>query len=117
MRLRVQVIASLPVKKNKNGTWSGINITYYGLLIACAQAFAMSVFCALMGSIRAPLDDLAMLAAGVLFVCVVASKALARMVEKKQHTFTSDFAIISNSCWKIIFAYKKKEGLYATNPN
>lgn len=83
-----QIIASLPVKKNEDGSWSGINITYYGLLIACAQVFAMSVFCILMGSIKAFLEDLAILAAGVLFVCVVASKALARIVEKKQNTFT-----------------------------
>jgi prolipoprotein diacylglyceryltransferase len=85
---RWQIIASLPMKKNKNGSWSGVNITYYGFLIACAQVIAVSVFCVLMGALSVPLSDLAMLASGLLFMCIIASKVLARVVEKKQNTFT-----------------------------
>jgi len=85
---RWQIIASLPVKKNKNGSWSGINITYYGLLIACAQVVAVSMFCILMGAIHVPLNDLAYLAVGLLLICTVASKVLARVIEKKKNTFT-----------------------------
>lgn len=85
---RCQIIASLPMKKNKEGSWSGINITYYGLLIACAQVIAVSMFCILMGAIRVSLNDLELLSVGLLLVCIVASKVLARLVEKKKNTFT-----------------------------
>lgn len=85
---RWQIIASFPMKKNINGSWTGVNITYYGLLIACAQVIAVSVFCILMGALSVPLSDLAMLASGLLFLCIIASKVLARIVEKKQNTFT-----------------------------
>ena len=85
---RWQIMASFPMKKNINGSWSGVNITYYGFLIACAHVIAVSVFCILMGALSVPLSDLAMLASGLLFLCIIASKVLARVVEKKQNTFT-----------------------------
>lgn len=85
---RWQIIASLPLKKNDDGSWSGVNITYYGFLIACAQVIAVFMFSILMGSVGVPLTNLALLVAGILSVCVVASKVLARIVEKKQNTFT-----------------------------
>jgi prolipoprotein diacylglyceryltransferase len=85
---RWQIIASLPLKNNDDGSWSGVNITYYGFLSACAQVVAVSMFSILAGSVGVPLTNLAILAAGIISVCVVASKVLAIVVEKKQNTFT-----------------------------
>jgi len=85
---RWQIIASFPVKKDEGNLWKGINITYYGLLIACAQAVALSVFIVLMGSINVSLSNIILFVAIVICLCVPASKILARIIEKKMHTFT-----------------------------
>ena len=85
---RWQIIASFPVKKNEDNFWEGINFTYYGLLIACAQAVALSIFIVLMGSINVSLFNVILFVAIVICLCVPASKILARIIEKKMHTFT-----------------------------
>lgn len=87
-RERWQIIASFPVKKIGDDSWAGVNITYYGFIVASAQVIAVSVFFVLLGAIGVPRGDLAMLAAGLLLVCLPASKIVAKVVEKKSNTFT-----------------------------
>jgi prolipoprotein diacylglyceryltransferase len=83
-----QIIAAVPVKKDETGFWHGVNLTYYGFLIASAQAIAVSMFFVLMGALHVSHSDLAIISIGLLFVCLVASKILAKIVEKKLNTFT-----------------------------
>jgi hypothetical protein len=85
---RWQVIAAFPVKKEENNLWKGINFTYYGLLIACAQTGAISVFIVLMGSVNVPFLNIILFIGILIGLCVPAAKIFARIIEKKMHTFT-----------------------------
>jgi len=90
---RWQVLASVPVRKKAGGDWSGVNLTWYGLFTANAYAVAMSALFMLMGTVRVPLAGTVALAAIMLFACVPASRLVARVVEKKAHTFTVGGAV------------------------
>ena len=92
-RERWQILASVPVRKKENGDWNGVNLTWYGLLTANAYAFAVVVLFILMGAVRVPLAGTAALAAAMLSLCVPASRLVARLVEKKAHTFTVGGAV------------------------
>jgi len=85
---RWQFIASFPISKSENDLWKGINLTYYGLIIACAQAFAIAIFITLTGSIGVSLAMIALVGFVLVCSCVLAAKMFARIVEKKKHTFT-----------------------------
>lgn len=87
-RERWQMFASIPVRKTIDGKWHGINLTYYGLLSANAYLLAALLFFLLMGSIGIPLPASLTIIAVILSICAPASRLIARIVEKKSHTFT-----------------------------
>jgi hypothetical protein len=88
-----QVVASMPVAKTEQGEWRGINFTWYGLLSANAYLVAVVVLLVLMGAVGVPPVGTAILAAAMLCCCVPASRLVARIVEKKAHTFTVGGAV------------------------
>ena len=88
-----QVVASMPSSKTEQGEWKGINFTWYGLLTANAYLVAVAVLLVLMGSVGVPPVGTAILAAAMLCCCVPASRLVARIVEKKAHTFTVGGAV------------------------
>jgi len=83
-----QIIATIPVRRQENGLWEGINFTYYGFFTANAYIFSVAVYFILLGSVHSPFSVSMSVCASVLAVCVPASKVIARMVEGKQATFT-----------------------------
>ena len=88
-----QIMASIPVFKTEQGEWSGVNLTWYGLLTANAYMVAVAVLLVLMGAVGVPPMGTAILAAALLCCCVPASRLVARVVEKKAHTFTVGGAV------------------------
>ena len=92
-RERWQILAAMPVHKEESGTWTGVNFTWYGLLTANAYAVAVAVLIVLLGAVRVPLTAAAISAAVMLLFCVPASSLVARIVEKKAHTFTVGGAV------------------------
>jgi hypothetical protein len=90
---RWQVVAAMPVFKTDQGCWQGINFTWYGLLTANAYLVSVAVLLALLGSVGVPPLGTAILAAAMLCCCVPASRLVARIVEKKAHTFTVGGAV------------------------
>jgi hypothetical protein len=88
-----QIVASVPSSRTEQGTWMGINFTWYGLLTANAYLVAVAVMLVLMGSVTVPPLGTAILAATMLGCCVPASRLVARIVEKKSHTFTVGGAV------------------------
>ena len=90
---RWQFVASMPVSRNDQGVWSGINFTWYGLLTANAYLVAVAVLMVLMGAVGVPPVGTAIFAAALLCCCVPASRLVARIVEKKAHTFTVGGAV------------------------
>lgn len=88
-----QIVASMPSSKTEQGDWRGINFTWYGLLTANAYLVSVAVLLVLMGAIGVPPVGTAILAAAMLCCCVPASRLVARIVEKKAHTFTVGGAV------------------------
>jgi hypothetical protein len=85
---RWQMIASIPIRRENNGCWQGINLTYYGLLTANAYLAAVAFFLILQGAIDLSLGKSLLLVLVILGICVPASRLIAKWVEKKAHTFT-----------------------------
>lgn len=90
---RWQFVASMPERKNEEGGWHGINFTWYGLLTANAYLVAVAVLLVLLGSLGVSPTAIALLALTMLSCCVPASRLVARVVEKKAHTFTVGGAV------------------------
>ena len=88
-----QIVASMPSAKTGEGEWRGINFTWYGLLTANAYLVAVAVLLVLMGAVGVPPVGTAILTAAMLCCCVPASRLVARIVEKKAHTFTVGGAV------------------------
>jgi hypothetical protein len=85
---RWQFLASVPIFKDSNGRWVGLNFTYYGLLTANALVFGVALLIVLMGSLRVPAVVTLSLICAVLIPCLPAARWIARLVEGKQCTFT-----------------------------
>jgi hypothetical protein len=83
-----QIMAVVPINKNKDGMWESINFTYYGLL--CSNALSISAVLAviLMGSIQIPLALSLMVIGIILLITVPSASIIAKIVEKKSATFT-----------------------------
>jgi hypothetical protein len=85
---RWQMIAAVPLKKNGNGEWHGLNLTYYGFFSASASAFGTALMIVLAASLGTPLLATAGLIATMLAICLPASRMVAWLVEGKRNTFT-----------------------------
>jgi prolipoprotein diacylglyceryltransferase len=85
---RWQILATIPLSKGENGNWRGINITWYGLLSATAYMLASALLLVLAGSIGIPPLITLIILVLVLGVAMPAARIMARVVEKKKHTFT-----------------------------
>jgi hypothetical protein len=83
-----QILAAVPVAKDEDGRWRGVNLTYYGAITASAAVAAVALLCVLLTAIRVPLLGILALVAGELALCLPAAKLIARVVEKKPCTFT-----------------------------
>ncbi|MBD1400841.1 prolipoprotein diacylglyceryl transferase family protein [Pelovirga terrestris] len=88
-----QMLATLPVRKGKDCSNEGTNLTWYGLLTANAYAAALALLFVLLGSAAIPLTSMLVIAALLLLICVPASRLIARLVEGKSHTFTIGGAV------------------------
>ncbi|HUN55978.1 MAG TPA: prolipoprotein diacylglyceryl transferase family protein [Smithella sp.] len=97
-----QVLACLPTRKGQDGMWQGINLTYYGFFNALAYLFAVVMFLIMMGSQNIRVADTILLAVPFLAICMLASRLIARLVEKKRFTFSvggASFAGILIAPW------------------
>lgn len=83
-----QILASVPRRKLSAATWNGVNLTFYGLISAAAYTFATAILILLLKSAHISLNAILILIAGILGICVPASRWIARWVEKKSSTFT-----------------------------
>lgn len=85
---RWQIIAAVPVLKNEDGQWRGLNFTYYGLFTAIAYVVATAILLILTGAAGvAPIQSFAVVVLGSI-LCMPAARIVAMIVERKRHTFT-----------------------------
>ncbi|MCG8393374.1 MAG: prolipoprotein diacylglyceryl transferase [Pseudomonadales bacterium] len=85
---RWQFVASLPLKKNADGSWRGLNLTFYGLFTGIAGGLGVATFILLTASAGVSLGTTLLLTLGVLAICLPAAKIIATVVEKNRHGFT-----------------------------
>lgn len=87
-RERWQMLAVLPVHKQQDNSWHGLNLTYYGFFVATSQLFSITLLVILLGSLAISLTGTLLTLFLLLLVCLPAARVIAMIVEKKQHTFT-----------------------------
>ncbi len=85
---RWQILGAIPIYKQANGQWQGLNLTYYGLINACAVTFALAMTFILLGAVGLPMKTIIFSVCGVLMVFAPFAKWMAQLVEKKNNTFT-----------------------------
>ena len=104
-RERWQIICTVPVKKTANGSWKGLNLTYYGFFNALALCAGVALVFILTASAGIDFKVFAATIFFVLGICMPASRVIARWVEKKRHTFSvgaaSFFGIIAGP-WLVL---------------
>lgn len=90
---RWQIAAAVPLRKGDNGSWSGVNLTWYGILTANAYFVATALALILMGAAGISLRSVVALVLLLLGCCVPASRLVAQIVERKANTFTVGGAV------------------------
>jgi hypothetical protein len=85
---RWQMLAAVPLVKTADGSWRGLNLTYYGFFSATGTTLGILMTLLLLTSIGvAPVVGIALVLI-VAVVCVPASRLVARLIEHKKNTFT-----------------------------
>ncbi|HKX32923.1 MAG TPA: prolipoprotein diacylglyceryl transferase family protein [Blastocatellia bacterium] len=87
-REKWQILAAVPLVKEAAGGWRGLNLTYYGLFMATSNMLAAVMMLILLGSIGVPAIKVLALMITIFACGWAASRLIARLVEKKRHTFT-----------------------------
>ena len=85
---RWQMIASVPLVKRADGSWVGLNLTYYGFFSATGNTLGVALMTLLMASIGMPISLVVAFIAAVVALAVPASRLVAAIVEHKRNTFT-----------------------------
>ena len=85
---RWQMIAAVPVAKERAGEWRGMNLTFYGFFSATGSVFGIGMAILLLASVRVSIIVAVTLVAGMVMLCLPASRLVAAIVEKKSSTYT-----------------------------
>ena len=85
---RWQMLAAVPVAKSADGSWRGVNLTFYGFFSATGTVFGFAMMMLLLGSLGVPLGLAMLLTLAMVAICIPASRLVAGMVERKRDTFT-----------------------------
>jgi hypothetical protein len=90
-----QILACIPLHKNKGEAWQGINYTWYGFFQATGYILGVSLFLILMGAVAVPGAAALILIVLILAVCAPLSRILAGLVEGKRFTLTVGGAVFA----------------------
>src|SRR5215470_7108790 len=74
-----QIIAAVPFKRREDGTWHGVNLTYYGFFNASACIFSCATIIVLMGSVGVSLVTTISITCLLFVICLPAAKIVARI--------------------------------------
>jgi len=85
---RWQMLAAVPVAKSADGSWRGLNLTFYGFFSATGNSFGFAVMLLLLAAVGVPATAGLVLVAGVILLCVPSSRLVAGIVERRRNTFT-----------------------------
>jgi hypothetical protein len=90
-----QIIAAVPQEKETGGLWRGLNFTYYGFFQATSNSLAAVMMLILLGAIGIPAAETFCLMIATFAICWPSSRLIARLVEKKNYTFTIGGALFA----------------------
>lgn len=85
---RWQMLAAVPIAKSADGSWRGLNLTFYGFFSATGNVFGFAVMLLLLGSVGVPAAISLLLVIFLILICVPSSRLIAGIVERKRNTFT-----------------------------
>jgi hypothetical protein len=85
---RWQIICAIPTRKMVDGSWQGLNLTYYGLFNAVSLCAAVALVFILTGAAGIGFTIFAAVTTVLLAFCLPASRMIAGWVEKKPNTFS-----------------------------
>jgi hypothetical protein len=85
---RWQMLAAVPLSKSEDGSWRGLNLTFYGFFSATGTTFGFAVMLLLLAAVGVPPMLALLLPIFVLAICVPSSRLIASIVERKRNTFT-----------------------------
>ncbi len=85
---RWQFVATIPLQRDADGHWTGLNLTFYGALTALGYVVAITMMIVMCAAVGVALVPLIGLVAVLLLLIVPSSRWVAEIVEGKQHTFT-----------------------------
>ena len=88
-----QILAVVPLSKTSKGSWNGVNLTYYGFLVATAEMFSVVAITVLITSTGVPVHAAIAVIGIVMNVCVPSSRWIARIIERRQYNFTAAGAV------------------------
>lgn len=104
-----QILAAVPQRKNETGEWVGVNLTFYGFFQAASNTLGVAVLFLLLGAVGvAPVATLSLILF-VFLLCWPAARIVARVVERKAHTFTIGGALFVGALatpWIIVMLNK-----------
>ena len=92
---RWQIFAAIPLFKNGNGSWKGLNLTYYGIISANAYLFSLAIMIILLGACDISAGVQMKYTIPILMVAIPSARILAWIVEKKSSTFTVGGAVFA----------------------
>lgn len=113
-----QFVATIPITKNHDGSWNGLNLTYYGVITATSYVLAVVIFYFLALSQQVPVKSIVFFVVTILSICMPAAKLIALVVEKKRHTFSVGGASFAGiiAAPLIIYLYKMLAPLWHERP-
>jgi hypothetical protein len=85
---RWQIIASVPRKKMPDGSWTGLNLTFYGFFSATACVAGIALFLVLLGMIGVPVVGGFVFGAAIVAVGVIFSSLVNRWTAGNRFGFT-----------------------------
>ena len=85
---RWQILAAVPLAKQGDGSWSGMNITYYGLITALGVLLSCSLLLFMLGSVGVSTLGCLVFGLPLISISAPAARIMARVVEHKRFTFT-----------------------------
>ena len=100
-----QFLAALPRRKAEDGSWEGVNLTFYGLFSAWAYVMATALVFLSLGARGTTVPTIMITAVFMSMVCLPASRLVAVLVERRSHTATvggASFVGILLAPWCIV---------------
>jgi hypothetical protein len=110
-----QILAAVPLKKNEENTWKGLNLTYYGFFVALSYVLSTVILFILLGALFLSIPLLFLITISIAFLCIPAAKIMAVLVERKPHTLTiggASFVGIILSPWVVYFIAREMESRF-----